>query len=237
MTWFRVDDAFHSHPKVLATPPAALGLWVIAGAWSSANLTEGFVPDNVLPRLLPDAEGLAASLCTSGLWRKRRSGYQFHDWTDFNPTREEALKLRAKNSSGGALGNHRRWHVDKGVHNPNCVFCEPVTSRKEHRPPDRPPDRSTDRSSEGVTESPPNPPDPTRSDTETPPTPPQAGGQNRSRRRREPPDPLNGQQAVAMAQAEANMERLKATLTEPADPEAPQRVAAIRDSLKPHSSA
>jgi hypothetical protein len=89
MPWFKVDDSFHAHPKVLATDPAALGLWVVAGAWSSAHLTEGRVPDQVLPRLLPDSETLARTLVAAGLWRKVRGGYQFHDWTDYNPTRKE----------------------------------------------------------------------------------------------------------------------------------------------------
>ena len=181
MTWFRVDDAFHSHPKVLATSPAALGLWVIAGAWSSANLTEGFIPIAVLPRLLPDAEELAAGLVVAGLWRKRKAGYQFHDWTDFNPTREEALKSRAKSSSGGTLGNHRRWHVAKNVFKPDCPFCDAPTSRNTYQAPDRPPDRGSDALPESVPESPPNPP--TRPDTDTPPTPPKGGPTSRRRPR------------------------------------------------------
>lgn len=89
MTWFKVDDSFHSHPKVLATDPAALGLWVVAGAWSSANLTGGFVPDRALPRLLPDGASLAQELAAAGLWKRSKGGYLFHDWTDYNPTPED----------------------------------------------------------------------------------------------------------------------------------------------------
>jgi hypothetical protein len=88
MTWFKVDDSFHSHPKVLAASPAALGLWVVAGSWSGANLSDGFVPDHVLPRLLPDAASLARDLVTVGLWRRQRGGYRFHDWAAFNPQRD-----------------------------------------------------------------------------------------------------------------------------------------------------
>lgn len=88
MTWFKVDDSFHSHPKVLASSPAALGLWVVAGSWSGANLSDGFIPDHVLPRLLPDAGTLAKELSAAGLWRRVRGGYRFHDWGHFNPKRE-----------------------------------------------------------------------------------------------------------------------------------------------------
>jgi hypothetical protein len=161
VTWFKVDDSFHAHPKVLATPPGALGLWVVAGAWSSANLTEGFVPDRALPRLLPGSAELADDLVTAGLWRKVRGGYRFHDWTDYNPTRQEALAAKEKMASGGAIGNHRRWHVAKGVIDPACAYCQ----HKQDRLPDRPPDRVP----EGVGESgatPPTRPDPTRKEGE-----------------------------------------------------------------------
>lgn len=122
MTWFKVDDSFHSHPKVLAAPPAALGLWVVAGSWSGSNLSDGFVPDHVLPRLLPDAATLAKQLATAGLWKRVRGGYRFHDWGDFNPqrtvieeerkaARERMRKLRSgrkvPDRPGNGSGEHR----------------------------------------------------------------------------------------------------------------------------------
>jgi hypothetical protein len=45
--WFLVDDQFPTHPAVLATSLAARGLWVTAGAWSSAH-SDDVVPDHVL---------------------------------------------------------------------------------------------------------------------------------------------------------------------------------------------
>jgi hypothetical protein len=116
MTWFKVDDSFHSHPKVLAASPAALGLWVVAGSWSGANLSDGFVPDHVLPRLLPDSALLARELVTAGLWKRARGGYRFHDWADFNPqrdaveqdrkaARERMRKLRGGRKNTGQSGN------------------------------------------------------------------------------------------------------------------------------------
>jgi hypothetical protein len=104
MPWFKVDDSFHAHPKVLATDPAALGLWVVAGAWSSANLTDGFVPDHALPRLLPDSATLARALVTAGLWRKVRGGHQFHDWSDFQPSSKEVREIREKRAAAGRKG-------------------------------------------------------------------------------------------------------------------------------------
>lgn len=104
MTWFKVDDSFHAHPKVLATEPAALGLWVIAGAWSSAHLTDGVVPDHALSRLLPDSATLAQKLVTAGLWRRIKGGYRFHDWSDFQPSSNDVKEQRQKRAEAGRLG-------------------------------------------------------------------------------------------------------------------------------------
>jgi hypothetical protein len=96
MTWFKVDDSFHSHPKALAAGPAAVGLWTIAGTWSCANLTDGFVPDYVLPRLAEGAQELARTLVAAGLWRRAKGGHRFHDWDVYQRSREEVLEERKK---------------------------------------------------------------------------------------------------------------------------------------------
>lgn len=87
MPWFRVDDGFHSHPKTLSTSLSARGLWVTAGSWSSAHLTDGVVRVQDLAALGGTPE-LAAELVAAGLWKRRRNGWQFHDWEKKNPTRE-----------------------------------------------------------------------------------------------------------------------------------------------------
>jgi len=104
MTWFKVDDSFHAHPKVLATDPAALGLWVVAGAWSSAHLTDGVVPDHALPRLLPDSATLAQKLVAAGLWRRVRGGYKFHDWSAYQPSSSDVREMREKRAAAGRIG-------------------------------------------------------------------------------------------------------------------------------------
>jgi hypothetical protein len=114
LTWFKVDDSFHSHPKVLAASPAALGLWVVAGSWSGSNLSDGFVPDHVLPRLVPDSVTLAKELTTAGLWKRVRGGYRFHDWSDFNPESGAVLASVKRPASG-------------------CARCEPAQRRRNER--------------------------------------------------------------------------------------------------------
>jgi len=94
MTWFRVDDALHSHPKAMAAGLAPMGLWTIAGSWSNANLTDGFVPDYMLPRFAEGASEHAEKLVAVGLWRRAKGGYRFHDWSTYQESRETRLKKR-----------------------------------------------------------------------------------------------------------------------------------------------
>lgn len=123
MTWFKVDDSFYDHPKVFDAPDCALALWLRAGAWSARSLTDGFVPAKLPARLCDDPDTAVKELVDRGLWLRAKGGYQFHDWDEYQPRREEVLAAQAKKSSGGKIGNHRRWHVDRGVTDPGCPYC------------------------------------------------------------------------------------------------------------------
>lgn len=93
MTWFKVDDGFYSHPKVLAATHRARSLWVLAGSWSATNLTDGFVPLEAL-KLLNATKNDAQVLVSVGLWESAKGGYRFHQWCEFQPTRETVLDKR-----------------------------------------------------------------------------------------------------------------------------------------------
>jgi hypothetical protein len=94
MTWFKVDDHLHSHRKAMRAGTEAMGLWVLAGSWSAAEESDGWVPGYVLTRLAgPGAEQLAEALVRAGLWHQDNQdgedGYVFHAWADFQPTRAQ----------------------------------------------------------------------------------------------------------------------------------------------------
>lgn len=67
MTWFRVDDKLHSHPKWLPLSMEARGLWATAGPWSADQLTDGQVPMYAV-RHLGGTPEMAAELVSVGLW-------------------------------------------------------------------------------------------------------------------------------------------------------------------------
>jgi hypothetical protein len=97
MPWFKVDDGFHGHPKVMDLSLAAVGLWSLAGSWCAKYLTDGYVPSKTLPRL-GGTPALAQDLHDAGLWEPAEGGWQFRDWADYQPSKAEveAERLAAR---------------------------------------------------------------------------------------------------------------------------------------------
>jgi hypothetical protein len=96
MAWFKVDDGFAFHPKALEAGNAALGLWVRAGAWCGANLTDGALPKRMIGTLGAQARD-ARRLVEVGLWVENKDGYRFHEWEKMQPTKAEVEADRAHN--------------------------------------------------------------------------------------------------------------------------------------------
>lgn len=94
--WFKVDDKLHAHRKARRAQKAAMGVWVLAGSWAADNLTDGFIPESVLPTWGTRAD--AKRLVDVGLWYPAEidgeKGWIFHDWPGYNPTREEIEEQR-----------------------------------------------------------------------------------------------------------------------------------------------
>lgn len=111
MPWFKVDDGLAFHAKTLLAGNAAMGLWVRAGAWSSQNLTSGHIPTHVARQLGSKRE--ADRLVSSRLWDTADDGYQFHQWGERNPLRDDVIEQRRKNAQ--KLAEWRRKKGEKDV--------------------------------------------------------------------------------------------------------------------------
>ena len=98
MPWFRVDDSFWSHPKVIQAGNAAIGLWARAGSYAAQHLTDGFIPAVIAKQL--GSVGLAEKLIKAGLWEPvdEPCGYLMHDWPDYQPSRATTLMRRESNA-------------------------------------------------------------------------------------------------------------------------------------------
>lgn len=142
MSWFKVDDKLHDHRKARKAGKAAMGVWVLAGSWSMDNLTDGFVPADVLMRWGTKAD--AGRLVGAGLWyvdqHDGEPGWRFHDWSRFQPSAAVTAAVKAKEAEAGARGNHKRWHVDRKITDPDCEYCYRVPDREPDGDPDDQPE-------------------------------------------------------------------------------------------------
>ncbi|MFE2998701.1 hypothetical protein ACFXG4_27325 [Nocardia sp. NPDC059246] len=99
MPWFKTDDGFSNSREVLRIPrkyrAAAVGVYLLAGTWCSKELTDGFVPDYVLPELCGTA-AIAARLVEAGLWEVVDGGWQFTNWAKNQPTAAVVIAERER---------------------------------------------------------------------------------------------------------------------------------------------
>lgn len=143
MPWFKVDDRLADHRKARKAGTCAMGMWVLAGSWAAAHLTDGWVPRDVALRY--GTQRQAERLVAAGLWEPGEvdgePGWFFHEWSEHQPTRKEVeqkrlraaerqAKWRAKNGEGaGRDGESRRYEgVSNSVSN---AAPDPTLYRKK----------------------------------------------------------------------------------------------------------
>ena len=111
MPWFKVDDQLAFHQKTVIAGNEAIGLWVRAGAWSAAQLTDGFIPKGVAEAMAN--QEVCHRLLSANLWTEVENGYQFHDWSEFQPSakkeRERRDEIKRSRSEAGKRGAEARW--------------------------------------------------------------------------------------------------------------------------------
>lgn len=110
MTWGKISDDLHSHPKWLGAPPEAKALWTTSLSFCSHYLTDGFVSEaDHLPTIAVQTFGLvpsarkrsmraAAALVDQELWKPAKGGWRFNDWKDYNPSGAQVRKRRTQQS-------------------------------------------------------------------------------------------------------------------------------------------
>ncbi|HSM93451.1 MAG TPA: hypothetical protein VLT47_11245 [Anaeromyxobacteraceae bacterium] len=127
MSWFRIDDHAAFGAKVVAAGNEAFGAWARAGAWSSGELTDGFVPEHVAltiaPKRIWDRLRDAKAGHDHGLVEEREGGWQIHNFTKRNPTaatvkaERDATKRRVEEWRGKRKSNGVTSPVTNGVTN------------------------------------------------------------------------------------------------------------------------
>ena len=122
-TYIKVHDGMPDHPKVDGLSDRAFRLLVESWCWCSRHLTDGKMPAATWrKRGTPKAR---KELIAAGLVRETADGVDMHDYLQHQRSAEEVQQIRDAKGKGGALGNHIRWHVSRGVVDPDCAHCEP----------------------------------------------------------------------------------------------------------------
>lgn len=107
MPWFKLDDSFDSHPKIIAAGNEATGLFVRCGTYCARHLTDGFIPEHVA--LLYGSPELVETLVRTKLWRRVRGGWRMPDYLEYNPSAQTVDKDRAAKTE-----RQRRWREARG---------------------------------------------------------------------------------------------------------------------------
>lgn len=136
--WFKIDDGFYDHPKVLGMDPkladAAVSLWTRAGSWAGAH-TDGHVPRYRL-NAMRVGKGAVEELVKARLWHRvedlpscagcmalfaeadrafpgavplpHGDGYVFHEWLERNPAKAQVDMERAKTKARVAKSREKK---------------------------------------------------------------------------------------------------------------------------------
>lgn len=93
--WGKVYATLHSSRKWRAATKPARSLWTTAFSWCiDQDESEGLVPTHML-RALDGTPSEAACLVSVGLWERVDGGWLFHDWLDYQRSRERILADQA----------------------------------------------------------------------------------------------------------------------------------------------
>lgn len=151
MSWFKVDDTAHTHPKLRKAGAAAAGVWMWGGSYAAQYLTDGIIHAHFVRTTATAPQ--VAKLVKVGLWhpaghecprcpQPAEGDYLMHDYLVYNPTRqkviaerERAAEKKRKQRSGQAgeeesasnrIGNGRDSETNRDVFEDES---EPKTSR------------------------------------------------------------------------------------------------------------
>jgi hypothetical protein len=115
MPWAKLDDRFHTNPKVLkvwTTNPAALGLHALAMSYCAGEQTDGVISPAYVQLMMPTPKARAEAvraLLDAGLWQELGQSYVVHDWLEYNPSKADLEARSRERRESGRKGAAKRW--------------------------------------------------------------------------------------------------------------------------------
>jgi len=113
MSWTKLDDQFHAHPKIArawAACDASLGLHTLAMSYSGCFNTRGHIDAVFVAGKIPSAarrNKAVAALVDAGLWDVDGDGWKIHDWDVYNGD-ADARSASARKAANARWGNADR---------------------------------------------------------------------------------------------------------------------------------
>lgn len=130
LPWVRLDTDMPDNPKVLELVSrrgghASAFVYCCSLAYAGRHGTDGYIPKAALARL-HGKQADASNLCAVGLWTEHEDGgWSIHGWDEYQQASTTTDEIRAKQKTGAAKGNCRRWHK---------VGCECWKAAEDMRP-------------------------------------------------------------------------------------------------------
>jgi len=95
MTWLKLDDKFAGHPKISPLTDGAFRLHVSGLLFSAGHETDGLIAAEMVPLLMPRYRRVyLTELEARGLWIVSSEVVEIHDFTDYNPSKEQVSARR-----------------------------------------------------------------------------------------------------------------------------------------------
>lgn len=129
MPWVKLDDGFTDHPKIAALSDSAFRTFVTALCYCNKNLTDGFVPA-LIARQISTPKGLK-ELCAVGVVEQDGKDFRVHDYTDYQPKRENVIAERE-----AAKERMNRVRANKALRSPDVRANNERTSHNPVPDPD-----------------------------------------------------------------------------------------------------
>lgn len=121
--FIRVHENMPEHPKVEPLSDKAFRLLVETWCWTKRAKTNGHVNAAIWKRrgtAQARAQLIAAGLVDDDL----TGGVIVHDFDEWQMTTDEIDEARDVKSTAGSLGAHVKWHVNRGITDPDCELCQ-----------------------------------------------------------------------------------------------------------------
>lgn len=90
MDWLRLSSGFADHPRIRTLSDSAFRLYIAGLCYAARYETDGRLPFDLSKARRPIAELLDAQL-----WAKNGTGYEIHDWAQWQKARDELAELRS----------------------------------------------------------------------------------------------------------------------------------------------